>query len=67
LILDRVTGVMKDNLQIEKITILDQGDGSGFPAYVKGITGGVTAFFEGIKGATGLDIPDILASKKEGR
>lgn len=66
LILDRVTGVMKDNLQIEKITILDQGDGNGFPAYVKGITGGVTAFFEGIKGATGLDIPDILSTKPKG-
>lgn len=64
LILDRITGVMKDNLQIEKITIIDQGDGNGFPAYVKGITGGVTSFFEGIKGATGLDIPDILATKK---
>ena len=66
LILDRITGVMKDNLQIEKITILDQGDGNGFPAYVKGITGGVTGFFEGIKGATGLDIPEILATKKKG-
>jgi flotillin len=66
LILDRITGVMKDNLQIEKITILDQGDGNGFPAYVKGITGGVAAFFEGIKGTTGLDIPDILATKKKG-
>jgi flotillin len=66
LILDRITGVMKDNLQIEKITILDQGDGNGFPAYVKGITGGVAGFFEGIKGATGLDIPDILSVKKKG-
>jgi len=65
LILDRVTGVIKDNLQIDKITILDQGDGNGFPTYVKGITGSVSAFFEGIKGATGLDIPEILATKKK--
>jgi flotillin len=64
LILDRITGVIKDNLQIEKITILDNGDGNGFPAYVKGITGGVAALFEGVKTATGLDIPEILATKK---
>jgi flotillin len=65
LILDRVTGVIKDNLQIEKVTILDNGDGNGLPAYVKGITGSAAALFEGIKTATGLDIPEILATKKK--
>jgi flotillin len=66
LILDRITGVIKDNLQIDKVTIIDNGDGNGFPSYVKGITGGVAALFEGVKSATGLDIPEILATKKKG-
>jgi flotillin len=66
LILDRVTGVIKDNLQIDKVTILDHGDGNGLPAYVKGITGSTAAIFEGIKTVTGLDIPEILSTKKKG-
>jgi len=63
LILDRITGVVKDNLQIDKVTILDGGDGKGFPSYVKGIAGSTVAFMEEIKSATGLDIAGILKSK----
>ncbi len=63
-IIDKVTSVIKDNLQIDKVTILDGGDGNGIPAYVKGITGATSAFFEGIKSATGLDITEILSKKK---
>jgi len=63
-IIDKVTSVIKDNLQIDKVTILDGGDGNGIPSYVKGITGATSAFFEGIKSATGLDITEILSRKK---
>ncbi|MBW2077135.1 MAG: flotillin family protein [Deltaproteobacteria bacterium] len=62
-ILDKVTKVVSDNLSIDKVTIVDSGDGHGMPAYVKGVTGSIVAIMEQIKNATGLDIPDILRAK----
>ena len=62
-ILDKVTSVVSDNLSIDKVTIVDSGDGHGMPAYVKGVTGSIVAIFEQIKNATGLDIPEILRSR----
>jgi len=62
-ILDKVTRVLADNLSIEKVTIVDSGDGQGMPGYVKGVTGSIVAVFEQIKNATGLDIPDLLRAK----
>ena len=62
-ILDKVTKVLADNLSIEKVTIVDSGDGQGMPGYVKGVTGSIVAVFEQIKNATGLDIPDLLRTK----
>jgi flotillin len=62
-ILDKVTKVVSDNLSIDKVTIVDSGDGHGIPAYVKGVTGSIVAIFEQIKNATGLDIPEILRAK----
>jgi flotillin len=63
-ILDKVTKVVADNLRIDKITIIDSGDGHGMPSYVKGVTGSIVAIFEEIKNATGLDIPEILRARK---
>jgi flotillin len=63
-ILDKVTKVVADNLRIDKITIVDSGNGHGMPSYVKGVTGSIVAIFEEIKNATGLDIPEILSAKK---
>lgn len=62
-ILDKVTKVISDNLSIDKVTIVDSGDGHGMPAYVKGVTGSIVAIFEQIKNATGLDIPEMLKAK----
>jgi flotillin len=62
-ILDKVTKVVSDNLSIDKVTIVDSGDGQGMPAYVRGVTGSIVAIFEQIKNATGLDIPEILRAK----
>ena len=62
-ILDKVTRVVADNLSIDKVTVLDSGNGNGMPTYVKGVTGSVVAIMEQIKNATGLDIPDILRAK----
>jgi len=62
-ILDKVTRVIAENLSIDKVTVVDSGNGNGVPAYVKGVTGSVVAIFEQIKNATGLDIPEILRSR----
>ncbi|MGD2268969.1 MAG: SPFH domain-containing protein [Desulfobacterales bacterium] len=64
-ILDKVTRVVSDNLAIDKVTILDSGNGQGMPSYVKGVTGFIVAIFEQIKNATGLDIPEILQTKSK--
>lgn len=65
-ILDKVTRVVSDNLSVDKITIVDSGNGHGIPAYIKGVTGSMVAIFEQIKNATGLDIPGILQAKGKG-
>jgi len=62
--LDKVTRVVSENLSIEKVTIVDSGNGHGMPAYVKGVAGSIIAIFEEIKNATGLDIPDLLRVKQ---
>jgi flotillin len=62
-ILDKVTTVISKNLSIDKVTIVDSGDGRGIPAYVHGVTGSIVAIMEQIKNATGLDIPEILRAK----
>jgi flotillin len=63
-ILDKVTRVISDNLSIDKVTIVDNGNGHGMPGYVKGVTGSIVAIFEEIKNATGLDIPELLRTRK---
>lgn len=62
-ILDKVTSVVSENLSIDKVTVLDSGNGQGMPAYVKGVTGSVIAIIEQIKNAVGLDIPEILRTR----
>jgi flotillin len=62
-ILDKITKVVADNLSIDKVTVVDSGDGHGVPTYVKGVTGSVVAIMEQVKTATGLDIPDLLRTK----
>ena len=62
-ILDKVTSVVSENLSVDKVTIVDSGNGNGMPTYVKGVTGSIVAIMEQVKNATGLDIADILRSK----
>lgn len=64
-ILDKVTSVVSENLAIDKVTILDSGNGNGMPTYVKGVAGSIVAIFEQIKNATGLDIPEILQTRNK--
>jgi flotillin len=62
-ILDKVTSVVSENLSIDKVTVVDSGNGRGVPSYVRGVTGSIVAIFEQIKNATGLDISEILGSR----
>ena len=64
-ILDKVTRVVAENLSIDKVTVIDGGNGRGIPSYVKGVTGSIVSIFEEIKNATGLDIPEILQTKRK--
>jgi flotillin len=61
-LLDKVTRVVADNLHIEKLTVLDSGDGNGLPSHVKNLTGSVVTIIEQLKNTTGLDIPGILST-----
>ena len=60
-IVEKVSSVVTENLSIEKLTVVDSGNGNGIPTLVKGLTGSVVSIIEEIKNATGLDIPDILS------
>ncbi len=59
-LLDKVTRVVADNLHIEKVTVLDSGNGNGLPAHVKNVTNSAISIIEQLKTATGLDLTDLL-------
>jgi flotillin len=58
-LLDKVTSVVADNLRVDKLTILDGGDGSGIPSYVNNLTGSAIAMLEQLKNVTGIDIEKL--------
>jgi flotillin len=58
-LLDKVTSVVSDNLRVDKLTILDGGDGSGIPSYVNNLTGSAIAMLEQLKNATGIDVEKL--------
>jgi flotillin len=60
--LDKVTRVVADNLRVEKLTILDGGNGEGLPTHVKNLTKSAVVMLEQMKNATGVDLAK-LASK----
>jgi len=65
-IIEKITKTVSQNLSIEKLTVLDGGDG-GIPTLVKGVTGSVVAIMEQLKNTIGIDIPELLKAKKEER
>jgi flotillin len=58
-LLDQVTRVVSDNLRIDKLTILDSGNGEGLPAYVKNLTNSAVTMMEQVKNATGVDVTKL--------
>ena len=65
-LVDKVTRTIADNLNVERLTILDGGDGSGIPAYVKSVTNSAVVMMEQMKNATGVDLARIAKRAEEG-
>lgn len=58
-LIDKVTRVVAENLRIDKLTILDSGNGEGLPAYVKNLTNSAVVMIEQMKNVTGIDIAKL--------
>ncbi len=63
---DKVTSVLSDNLRIDRLTILDSGDGEGLPNFVKNLTNSTVTVLEQIKNATGVDLTDLAKRADSG-
>ena len=50
-----------DNLQIDKLTVVDSGQGSGVPSVFNQIAGSTPALLESLKASTGIDIAGMLS------
>ena len=61
---DKVTGVLADNLRIDRLTILDGGDGEGLPNFVRNLTNSSVSMLEQLRNATGIDLADL--AKRQG-
>ena len=60
-----------DNLSIDKLTVVDSGNGTGVPSVFNQIAGSTPALLESLKASTGIDIAAMLSgvsesSKEEG-
>lgn len=58
-LIDKVTRVVAENLRVDKLTILDSGNGEGLPAYVKNLTNSAVVMIEQMKNITGVDITKL--------
>ena len=60
-ILEQVVSTV-DNLQIDKITVVDSGQGGGgVPAVFNQIAGSTPALLESLKASTGIDVAGMLS------
>ena len=58
-LMDKVTRVVADNLRVDKLTILDGGNGEALPAYIKNLTNSAIVMMEQLKNATGVDVAKL--------
>ena len=61
-LLDKVTRVVADNLRVEKLTILDGGNGEGLPTHIKNLTKSAVTILEQMKNATGIDLGKLAGT-----
>ena len=66
-LLDKVTRVVADNLRVDKLTILDGGNGEALPAYVKNLTNSAIVMMEQMKNATGVDVAKLAKGAEQGK
>ena len=66
-LLDKVTRVVSENLNVEKLTILDGGNGEGLPTYVKNLTNSAVVMLEQMKNATGIDLAKLAKGQQPGK
>jgi flotillin len=64
-LLDQATRVIADNLQVERLTILDSGDGEGLPTHVRNLTRSAVVLLEQVKNATGVDLAKLAKRAQE--
>jgi flotillin len=62
---EKATKVIADNLNVEKLTIIDGGNGEGMSNYVNNLANSTTALFEQLKNTTGIDIAKMAKDKKD--
>jgi flotillin len=58
-LLEKVTRVVAENLRVDRLTILDSGDGNGLPSHVKNVANSAIVLLEQLKNATGVDLAKI--------
>ncbi len=58
-LLDKVTRVVSDNLRVDKLTILDGGNGEGLPTYVNNLGNSATVMLEQLENTTGIDLAKL--------
>ncbi len=63
---DKVPSVLSDNLRIDRLTILDGGNGEGLPNFVKNLTNSTVTVLEQLKNATGVDLTDLAKRADNG-
>lgn len=51
-------------IRVGEVNLLDNGDGSSLPAYVKAYPAIVTAVLKELRTATGIDVPEMLSPSK---
>lgn len=65
-LLDKVTRVMADNLRVDKLTILDSGNGEGLPNYVRNLSKSAITMLEQVENATGIDVARLAKRSGDG-
>ena len=54
-----------DNLEIDKLTVVDSGQGTGVPSVFSQIAGSTPALLESLKASTGIDVAGMLSRASE--
>ncbi len=65
-LMEQVTRTVADNLRIDKLTIVDGGEGGALPGHVRNVAGSAVAMLEQLKNATGIDIAKLANKVQQG-